>query len=104
MGKLCYYLKTWVPEKVKKKTPSEVEMCPEMYTVTKNPQKRQICLADCAMKNLTSICKNCQFHQTDSALRNLTKIHQNDQIHENSLALTKFGKICHFCYCMHFWT
>ena len=43
-------------------------MCPEMYTVTKNPQKRQICLADCAMKNLTSICKNCQFHQTDSAL------------------------------------
>ena len=79
MGKLCYYLKTWVPGKVKKKkTPSEVEMCPEMYTVTKNPQKHQICLADCAMKNLTSICKNCQFHQTDSALRNLTKIHQND--------------------------
>ena len=35
-----------------------------------NSSKSPICQADCAMKNLTSICKNCQFHQTDFALRN----------------------------------
>ena len=64
-------------------------------------QNCQINSADYAYINLT---RNRQFHQADFAFKYLTKIHLHRQIHEHSLWQTKFCQICHFRYCMHFWT
>ena len=64
-------------------------------------KNRQIRQADFVSTNLT---KTRQFRQADCALTNLTIMCQNRQIHKHLLGLTRFRQICHFCYCVHFWT
>ena len=60
--------------------------------------------AEFLVTNLTKILKNRQFHQADFAFTNLTKMRRNRHIYEHSLSLKEFREICHFRYCLHFWT
>ena len=67
-------------------------------------KNRQIRQADFASTNLTKTRQTRQFRRADCALTNLTIMCQNRQIHKHLLGLTRFRQICHFCYCVHFWT
>ena len=102
--------------------------------VDANFTSRQFCTADFALTNLTKFRQNRYFRQADFALTNLAKVRQNRQLHSGNsccnlhknrrnrqirqhvrpisgdaicrkiVSLTKFRQICHFSYCLHFWT